>query len=464
MNSIRLSFLLLLFLSQAVFAQKNVTDVTKSEMTGISLPAGSKQDKRILMTASAKALLDMKAKELGRECAGTTEVLFLPLVSDKKQSEKIKKLLLQEGYKIADVQGDLKYSVITREEKTCLIYLDDNKRGADLYISLLSALSANSPPDVSGASASTAPETNPGTIHEVSPAVAAVAKSETENTKIISKEQYSPYPSGGFRFTTTNFDDGWIASESADFVKLLKDKIEARIYFTVEMTEQMRPPVTEPHYFFWDKLIIPSFTIINRWEWKESLSYIQNYYMYAEAIDKASGKNCFIGLDISLNSGGATPVLVIAPDKQSFESQFSHPDNYKKLIGYNKFAVSLSDITGTWSGSDGATANYYNTYTGSYAGMGFVSMSDQFSFSSNGDYTSKHSGASGMIGTMKTYNQEYKGKAAVSNWEIILSNRWEGKTDTFEAWFEAVKGGRVLRLVNKQATGIKYSLIKSLKE
>jgi hypothetical protein len=69
-----------------------------------------------------------------------------------------------------------------------------------------------------------------------------------------------------------------------------------------------------------------------------------------------------------------------------------------------------------------------------------------------------------MVGSMNTYNQEYKGKATVSNWEIILNNRWKGETDTFAAWFEAVKGGRVLNLVNKTATGITYSLVKINKE
>ncbi|MCK6616664.1 MAG: hypothetical protein L6Q51_03380 [Cyclobacteriaceae bacterium] len=69
-------------------------------------------------------------------------------------------------------------------------------------------------------------------------------------------------------------------------------------------------------------------------------------------------------------------------------------------------------------------------------------------------------GASGMVGSMQTYSQEYKGKAAVSNWEIILPNRFEGKTSAFHAWFEAVRGGRVLHLQDKQYTGSHYSLVK----
>ncbi len=45
----------------------------------------------------------------------------------------------------------------------------------------------------------------------------------------------------------------------------------------------------------------------------------------------------------------------------------------------------------------------------------------------------------------------------------IISVQWvrfKGATDTFEAWFKAVKDGRILKLVNKEATGIRYSLVR----
>jgi hypothetical protein len=455
---IQLTFLIL-FISIPAFSQKNVTDVTKSELTGISLPAGSKQDKRILMKASAKALLDMKAKEIGRECSGSTEVVFLPLDLNGKQSDLIKKAFVSGGYKVSEVPGDIKYSLISKEDKNLLLYLDDTKSGADFYISALTTAAVQIPDPAKNSTVSQSVETKTVTTP------AAVSPVSVQSApEIAVKESPATNTIRGFKFTVTNFNDGWNASETPDYVLISKDKINVRIYFAVEMTEQMRPPVTEARYYFWNLLVVPQFTILNKWEWKEQGSYFQSDYLYAEAIEKSTGSNCFIGMDISFSSGIATPVLVIAPDKQTYESQFSNPDNLKKMLGYNRFAVASSDLTGTWVGGDNVAASYYSTVTGNFAGMNFISMSDEFTFSANGDYTSKHSGASGMIGNTTTYNQKYNGKATVTNWEIILPNRWEGKTDTFEAWFEAVKGGRVLRLVNKQATGIKYALVKKIKE
>jgi hypothetical protein len=454
--------IMLLFISTAAFAQKNVTVVTKSEMTGISLPEGSKQDKRILSTASAKTLLDMKAKEIGSECSGSAEVIYLPLSTDEKQSERVRKLLIQQGYNISDVRGDLKYSIISKGDKNMIVYIDDTKTGADLYVSGLSAVTISAVKPVSAPTTTTPAGETKTNIVSVTPGPATVATTQAGpvTEKTVVKETSAPSSYGGFKFTATNFNDGWIATQTNDYVKISKDKIVARIYYPVEMTEQMRPPVIEARYYFWNLLVVPQFTVINLWEWKEQGSFYQSDYLYAEAIEKSTGTNCYIGLNISFSSGGATPVLVIAPDKQTYESQFSKPESILKMLGYNKFAVALSDLTGAWVGGDNSVASYYNSVTGNFAGMNFISMSDQFTFSANGDYTSKHSGASGMIGSTTTYNQEYKGKATVSDWEIVLPNRWDGKTDTFEAWFEGVHGGRMLKLVNKQYTGIRYNLFK----
>jgi hypothetical protein len=73
---------------------------------------------------------------------------------------------------------------------------------------------------------------------------------------------------------------------------------------------------------------------------------------------------------------------------------------------------------------------------------------------------SKHQGASGIVGSMSTYSQEYKGRSVVTNWEITLPNRWQGKTSTFHAWFEVVRGGRVLYLQDVQYSGSRFSLVR----
>lgn len=452
-------------------AQKNVTDVTKSNMTGINLPAGSKQDKRILSSAAAETLLEMKAEEIGRTILGDAEVLILPVPSNGGGSVKAKQLLSEAGYKITEVQGDNKYSILEKETKNWLIYLDDTKTTTDFYSILLAekqavpAVTAVTPA-ASGVSADPLPAAAiaaPAAPSKANPVEESKPQAQTIAVETTKKEPVKPAAAAtpsGYKFTTTNFNDGWVSSITDDYVLVSREKVSARLYFASQITEEMRPPVGEIHDYFWNSIVIPSFNIIQAWKWEESITYFRTYYIWAEAVEKSTGQKCYIGLNVAVDNGIAYPVLAIAADKQIYDSQFPKPENIKSMLGYNRFAVSLSDLTGTWTASGSSALQYYNVYTGASAGMAFASSSDEFTFTSSAPYSSKHSGATGMVGNMQTYNQEYKGTATVTDWEISLTNRWKDKTDVFEAWFEVVKGGRILRLVDKNARGITYNLVK----
>jgi hypothetical protein len=65
-----------------------------------------------------------------------------------------------------------------------------------------------------------------------------------------------------------------------------------------------------------------------------------------------------------------------------------------------------------------------------------------------------------MVGSMKTYQQKFEGKLLVSNWQISLSNRQNGATKVYYAYFEAVKGGSILHLQDKEASAMWYHLVK----
>jgi hypothetical protein len=455
-----------LFLFPAfLFAQKNVTDVTKSNLTGITLPAGSKQDKRILSAAAAETLLEMKAGEMGRSVSGDAEVLILPVSSNGGGSETVKQLLRAAGFNITEVRNDTKYTILEREAKSFLIYVDETKTATDLYTIIL-----EEKPVVVQAEA-VKPESVSTPLSATIPAAAAtVSPAETPKTQSppVAEEKIKPesekpvakVSASGYKFTTTNFNDGWVASITDDYVLVTKEKISVRLYYAAKITEQMRPPEGEIHDYFWNSLVIPSFNIIQAWKWDEPLTYFRKYYIWAEAVEKSTGNKCYIGLNVAVDNGIANPVLAIAGDRQSYDAQFPNPDDIKNMLGYNRFAVSLSDLPGTWTASGSSALQYYNVYTGASAGMAFTASNDEFTFLASGQYSSKHNGASGMVGNMQTYNQEYKGTATVNDWEIILTNRWKDKTDVFEAWFEAVKGGRILRLVDKNARGITYNLVK----
>lgn len=449
MTPYRIAVLIFAAFSVTTSGQKNVVVINQSETMGINLPLGSKQDKRIFTVAAAGTLLEMKAGELGRSSSGDAEVLILPPLPGG-QTTSIKQLLTGAGFKITEITGDLQYSILNRDDKNLLIYINEKKTATDLYcVALKKVTTATNEKQLN-------PVTTPENKNEIPPEVKSPATIAT--TQPSSNEL--PVTSS-FTFTTTNFDDGWIASVKDDFVEVTREKIQVRLYYPVGMTEKMRPPASEVHDYFWNSTVLPSFEIKNAWSRKEETSYFPATFIYAEAVEKNTGRQCLICLYVVVNSGVANPVLGIADNKQIFDQAFPDPGQLKTILGYNRFAIALKDLSGTWASSGSSGTDYYNAYTGAYAGMEFNSSYDIFTFNSGGTYTSKHSGSFGMIGNTKVYSQEYAGEEKVSNWELTLPNRFEGKTDVFEAWFEAVKGGRILRLINKQAAGIKYQLIKT---
>jgi hypothetical protein len=90
--------------------------------------------------------------------------------------------------------------------------------------------------------------------------------------------------------------------------------------------------------------------------------------------------------------------------------------------------------------------------------MTVAATSAVFNFHPGGDYTSIHNGATGSVGNMSTFQQTYKGRYTVSNWQVTATNRWDRKTENFDAWFIAVRGGRILKL---KSSGMEYSLVKA---
>jgi hypothetical protein len=113
------------------------------------------------------------------------------------------------------------------------------------------------------------------------------------------------------------------------------------------------------------------------------------------------------------------------------------------------------------SETSGAAVNMYSVTTGAYAGMNTSSSANKFIFKGNGLYESTHKGAFGMVGSMQFYSQKYDGNVKVGNWEVTLTKQFEGKTKVYWTQFEAVRGGRVLHLTNKEYSGDRFHLVKT---
>jgi hypothetical protein len=151
------------------------------------------------------------------------------------------------------------------------------------------------------------------------------------------------------------------------------------------------------------------------------------------------------------------------PDEASVRQAFprandKYASDLAQMSRYNKFAVAASDLSGSWQSGGSQMTQWYDAITGAYSGTTFASSSATFHFNSDGGYRSIHNGATGAVGAMNTFQQEYKGTTTVSNWNMVLSNRREGKAMNFDAHFQAVRGGRLLYLNNR--AGEEYLLVK----
>jgi hypothetical protein len=272
-----------------------------------------------------------------------------------------------------------------------------------------------------------------------------------------------PVTSVGITKATTQFNDGWVSTIEPDKVVVTKGSVAVYLYHPLSYDDNSRRAGRD---FFWDTHIVRHFRVQSKRyrDHGEMMTSFQAPYMEGEAIDPKTGRQVFLGLYVNSSNGIMFPILAMAPDESTLRKAFpkaeSQMDSDLSVMGYyNRFAVTLPDIVGKWQGGGSAAMNYYHAYSGAYAGMGAVAMSDRFEFQKDGTYSSKHQGASGMVGSMSTYSQEYKGKATITDWEVTLPNRFQGKTNRFQAWFEAVPNGRILHLRNTESAGLKYDLV-----
>ena len=265
----------------------------------------------------------------------------------------------------------------------------------------------------------------------------------------------------GISTATTNFDDGWAAQPFADYVRVTKGNITVLLHYAIEITDELRNTGDVEGNLF-DRLMQPRYVVSNITKYdNKGPCYFCVYFYEADVVEKSTGKKYHAGFRIFTQSGVSRCVEILSPSAQDFQREFPTQEKVEALRGYNKFAVTQADLLGTWEESGGSYVNMYSTVTGAYAGMNSASSAHKFIFKNDGTYFSNHKGAYGMVGSMTFFDQKYNGNYIVTNWDITLTKRFEGKTDVFWAEFEAVRGGRVLHLTDKTASGIKYHLVKT---
>lgn len=306
---------------------------------------------------------------------------------------------------------------------------------------------------------------------KMNPAPVAAANPPKETAKNPPPRQEAPPPvqaapqppapapaRKGFQFTSCNFDDGWISTEQEDWVHVRKGDV-------VILIHHARPDIRdfnnldESTAFVWNTLVAPRYRDkanlwVRRSWWEDGGPLDGKYFAESDLTSLETGQRVHVVLFKNGNYGRW--IEFITPDKATFARMFSpvyeqNGTDWGKLAAmgnYNKFAVAASDLPGTWYSADGAGVQYYNAYTGNSAGMGFASSNTEITFQQNGTYKSVYKGVDNTLNGAgnRYYGATYQGNALVTNWEIKLTNRFKGATETFSAQFEAVKGGRILHL------------------
>ena len=441
------------------FAQKNLQPASSSTVAGIPLPANTKADKRLLIRVAAKTTMDLEAADSNWMLSDNYEVFQLPVGSNNDISDSIITALEDNGWQLLINERNNKWGLASKGSRRLMIYFETAKKESWLYIAEIAQGQATKP------AATPTPATHqPATPQPVQPA-----------NPVQHVQPATPIYSGTYQFHTTNFDDGWTATVQADWVAVQKNNLQVLLHFfndKIDMSSGDSKTITSNA---WNVLVAPRYKAMSQFYlFGGNLSFNRTTAISAYMTDM-QGKQWYVVLFRKGNSGW---MEFIAPDKNAFMQEYimdiseansekliwSGEDEWKKMLAMenrNKFAVAPADLIGNWSESSGSYAQMYNVYTGNYAGMNAVSSSAEFWIAADGSYSSQHSGASGMVGSQTFFTQKYNGRYTMNgNWEVSFTNRHNGKTDTYWCQFEIVRGGRILHLQDKTASGMQYHLTK----
>jgi hypothetical protein len=258
--------------------------------------------------------------------------------------------------------------------------------------------------------------------------------------------QHAPTVTGSHSFAkrTTNFDDGWIANPTEEYVSLRRSGTEVRLYYADKALDDALPPNTQYADYYWRQLVAPHFDVGNTETWA-GVGPDLEYMVQGDAVDKRTGQRLHVVLWNVNNNAARGNYVVVAPTRAAFQQLFPNRGDISKMRGYNKFAVTTQDLLGAWQGGSGNFATYYSVYTGSYVGTNALSVDNDFVFRSNGSYQHVYRSANTNFGGTQFAKLEYNGKFSVANdWEITATNHDDGLTARFTTHIVAVRGGYLL--------------------
>ncbi len=261
-----------------------------------------------------------------------------------------------------------------------------------------------------------------------------------------------PNSGKGFAFTTTNFDDGWVATVQEDWVQVNKGTIKILIHYPNKSADDYNPVLLDGLKNAWNVLVAPKYSSASNMEFKPISSWESIEFAEADVVEKATGKTVHVVLFKKNSTSGRGKYLeFITPDKKTFEQEFgayhqssSGWEKIENMGGYNKFAIAASDLRGKWTNQFSGTTQYVNAVTGLDAGMTSHASVQNYVLGPGNVYKWDLAVASGVVGNLKFQNVKSSGKFSMSgNWQVNFSDI-EGKPRTYNVYFSCIKGLRIL--------------------
>jgi hypothetical protein len=257
-----------------------------------------------------------------------------------------------------------------------------------------------------------------------------------------------------FTFSTTNFDDGWVATEQDDWVQVTNGNIKVLIHYPNKQADAYNSVLMDGLKNAWNLLIAPRYSSGANFEFKPISGWQSIEFAEADAVEKATGKSVHVVLfKMNYSNGSGKYMEFITPDKRTYEQEFGpyHQESYgwekvEAIANYNKFAVAASDLSGKWTSDFSGAIQYVNAYTGFDAGMDTHASNENFQFGSANQYNWDLGVASGAVGNIKFQSVKSSGHFSMAgNWQITFSDI-EGKARTYNTYFSCIKGLRILWL------------------
>jgi len=440
---------LLLFISLVTnsFAQKKMNPIRQSPLTGITLPAGSKHDSRMLSVAGAKILLEIESKKANITLS-STEVLLLPPVSASGfNADSLVKNLSDQGWTISVIDGDKKYAWLQKDNRNLIMYFSMDAKETGLYFAEAASAPVQNGQGNNNGTIQTAPIETNQTQQTTEPVV------QTNQHEVV-QQSTPPVTNSGFAFTRTNFDDGWTSTVQEDWVEVTKGNIKVLIHYPNKKADAYNSVVLDGLKNAWNILVAPRYSSASNFEFKPITGWQTIEFAEADMVEIISGKTVHVVLfKMNYSNGSGRYLEFITANKNSFEQEFgayhqttSGWENMEKLANYNKFAVAASDLTGKWTNDFSGAIQYVNAATGFDSHMATHASVENFHITAANTYHWDLGVASGNVGNIKFQSVKSSGNLSMTgNWKANFSDI-EGKPRTYNVYFSCIKGLRILWL------------------